>query len=232
MFLRRINLYRFQSFRYSTSTNDYYKILGVEKNANKNDIRSAYIKKSKKYHPDINRSTNANEKFRLIVEAYETLKHPFKRSQYDSNLQSAIFRQRGTAYSNERPNTSTAYESYYGGEDRRWNPEMDEMFRRAYDPSYYRYHSQEQPRGFAFQDLYKIFVYYVAASFTITILLTIYVRNIMKVDDEKAKKKEEEILREIDLETERFFERDDVQKIRQQIIKERPFTSIFDNNKK
>ncbi|KRN29594.1 hypothetical protein IV38_GL000480 [Lactobacillus selangorensis] len=62
---------------------DYYKILGVEKDASQDDITKAYRKMSKKYHPDINHEPGAEEKFKKINEAYETLNDPQKRAAYD-----------------------------------------------------------------------------------------------------------------------------------------------------
>jgi curved DNA-binding protein len=63
---------------------DYYKILGVSKNATQDDIKKAYRKLALKYHPDKNSGNKASEdKFKDIGEAYEVLKDPEKRKQYD-----------------------------------------------------------------------------------------------------------------------------------------------------
>jgi len=53
--------------------NDYFSILGIERNATEQDIRKAYRRLAKKYHPDVNKSANAHEKFIEITEAYEFL---------------------------------------------------------------------------------------------------------------------------------------------------------------
>ena len=63
---------------------DYYKILGVSKNAKPEEIKKAYRKLANKYHPDKNPGDNtAEKKFKSITEAYEVLKNPEKREHYD-----------------------------------------------------------------------------------------------------------------------------------------------------
>lgn len=63
---------------------DYYKILGVSKNASENDIKKAYRKLARKYHPDLNPNDNkAEQKFKEINEANEVLSNPENRKKYD-----------------------------------------------------------------------------------------------------------------------------------------------------
>jgi len=62
---------------------DYYKILGVKKNASKEEIKSAYKKLAKQYHPDVNKDSGATEKFKEISEAASVLGDDTKRTQYD-----------------------------------------------------------------------------------------------------------------------------------------------------
>jgi len=63
---------------------DYYEVLGVPRNAGKDDIKAAYRKLAMQYHPDRNKSPEAEEKFKEISEAYAVLSDDEKRKQYDA----------------------------------------------------------------------------------------------------------------------------------------------------
>ena len=63
---------------------DYYKILGVERTANEEQIKKAYRKLARKYHPDVSKEKDAEEKFKEVAEAYEVLKDAEKRKAYDT----------------------------------------------------------------------------------------------------------------------------------------------------
>jgi curved DNA-binding protein len=62
---------------------DYYEVLGVKPDAKDADIKSAYRRLARKYHPDVSKESGAEEKFKSVNEAYEALKDPERRKAYD-----------------------------------------------------------------------------------------------------------------------------------------------------
>ena len=62
---------------------DYYKILGLERAATAEQIKTAYRRLARKFHPDVSKEKNAEERFKEVQEAYEVLKDPQKRAAYD-----------------------------------------------------------------------------------------------------------------------------------------------------
>ncbi|HEX2696834.1 MAG TPA: DnaJ domain-containing protein, partial [Anaerolineales bacterium] len=65
------------------SNRDYYDVLGVGRSASDDDIKTAFRKLARQYHPDVNKEPDAEEKFKEINEAYGVLSDPEKRARYD-----------------------------------------------------------------------------------------------------------------------------------------------------
>src|SRR5215204_3559455 len=64
-------------------SSDYYKTLGVDRKASQEEIKKAYRKLARQYHPDTNKDAGAEERFKAISEAYDVLGDPDKRKKYD-----------------------------------------------------------------------------------------------------------------------------------------------------
>jgi curved DNA-binding protein len=62
---------------------DYYEVMGVARDATQDDVKRAYRKLARKYHPDVSKENDAEERFKEVGEAYEVLKDPEKRTAYD-----------------------------------------------------------------------------------------------------------------------------------------------------
>src|ERR1044072_3125280 len=77
---------------------DYYKVMGVSEDASEKDIKIAYRQLARKYHPDVSKVPNAEEHFKELGEAYEVLKDPAKRAEYDRHRKGPTFDQSHRQY--------------------------------------------------------------------------------------------------------------------------------------
>ncbi len=97
---------------------DYYEILGIDRNATKDDIKSAFRKMARKWHPDINKAPEAEAKFKELGKAYETLMDDEKRATYDrfgeDGLQNAGFNTAGP-FANGFGDLEEVFNSFFGG---------------------------------------------------------------------------------------------------------------------
>lgn len=89
---------------------DYYKIMGVAPNASEQEIKTAYRRLARKYHPDLSKEANAEEQFKQMGEAYEILRDPAKRKEYDNYLKNKEFNQKAH-YSSESTDRNYHYQS-------------------------------------------------------------------------------------------------------------------------
>ena len=108
---------------------DYYEILGVAKDATKDEIKSAFRKMARKLHPDVNKEPDAEEKFKELGKAYETLMDDNKRATYDrfgeEGLNQAGFNSQGP-FADGFGDINDIFESFFGGfgfgSGRRYDP--------------------------------------------------------------------------------------------------------------
>ena len=97
---------------------DYYEILGIDKNASKDEIKSAFRKMARQWHPDINKAPEAEAKFKELGKAYETLMDDDKRATYDrygeDGLNNAGFNTQGP-FANGFGDLEEVFNSFFGG---------------------------------------------------------------------------------------------------------------------
>lgn len=93
---------------------DYYDVLGVSKSATTEELKRVYRKLALEWHPDRNKSANANEKFKEINEAYAVLSDPKKKASYDQFGHAAFSREAGSDYAGQQgPFAGQGPFSYY-----------------------------------------------------------------------------------------------------------------------
>ncbi|MCW7537947.1 DnaJ domain-containing protein [Aquabacterium sp. A7-Y] len=112
---------------------DYYAILGVDRDASAEDIKRAYRRQARKFHPDVSQETGAEARFKEVAEAYEVLKDPEKRAAYDNA--GRRWQQRGpsgepppdwnTGYEFSEANFASAFGEEFSGP---WSEEHSDFF--------------------------------------------------------------------------------------------------------
>ncbi len=122
---------------------DYYEVMGVARGATQDEIKRAYRKLARKYHPDVSKEADAEERFKSLGEAYEVLKDPEKRAAYDqlgSNWQ-------GGQDFNAPPDWDAGFEfsggGFTGGDSANYSDFFEELFGRAHAAQ-----GAGRPRGF------------------------------------------------------------------------------------
>ena len=125
---------------------DYYQLLGVAKDATQKDIKRAYRKLARKYHPDVSSESDAEDRFKEMGEAYEVLKDPEKRAAYD---QLGANYQAGQNFT-PPPDWDAGFEFSGGGFTRekasQYSDFFENLFGQQFEPDFH------QQRGSRFQD--------------------------------------------------------------------------------
>jgi molecular chaperone DnaJ len=96
---------------------DYYEIIGVSRDADKEEIKRAYRRLARKYHPDVNKEDGAEERFKEINRAYEVLSEPETRSRYDRFGEAGVGSAAGGGFQdfNDASGFADIFESFFSG---------------------------------------------------------------------------------------------------------------------
>lgn len=122
---------------------DYYNVMGVERNASQDEIKRAYKKLARKYHPDVSKDADAETRFKELGEAYQVLKDPEKRAAYD---QVGANRQAGDDF-NPPPGWDAGFE--FSGANAGGNTaDYSDFFESLFGQGFRSAHAGEGPSGF------------------------------------------------------------------------------------
>jgi len=95
---------------------DYYEILGVSRNADKEEIKKAYRRLARQYHPDVNKEAGAEERFKEINRAYEVLSEPETRARYDRFGEAGVGGAAGSGFDyGDMGGFADIFETFFGG---------------------------------------------------------------------------------------------------------------------
>lgn len=109
---------------------DYYETLGIDRNATEEDIKKAYRKMAKLYHPDVNpNNPEAEQKFKDISEAYEVLSDPSKKLEYDNPYKSNGFGVHFDGFDGFNGFKVDMFENFFGGRKMRFNSHIETSIR-------------------------------------------------------------------------------------------------------
>lgn len=102
---------------YASQSLDYFQVLEIPHICSDADVKQAYLRLAKQWHPDVNKSPDAVEKFKCISNAYDELKDELRRSHYRAELQSQLINKKYGHYQRSSAKYYSDYHKYYNQQD-------------------------------------------------------------------------------------------------------------------
>ncbi len=154
--IQKINFFKLTTPLHRTRNFNFYEVLQVDRNCTNEEIRSAYLKLAKQYHPDVNKDLGSDDKFKMLTLAYEALSNQRNRDLYDAYMENDPYNQEWK-YKEEQynENNNESEKKFY--KERAKYDKYSQNFYKSQDDSNFWQNQREDFEGNFYRDFENIF---------------------------------------------------------------------------